>query len=590
MKAIISLLPLIAGIALSASASDKIAPDAPKSGNQSVHVIVQFTTTPTQRHWDKVAQHGGTVVEDLSLVKALHASMTPAQLRGLASDPEVAHISLDHSLSGMLNNAAPAVNAPYAWAQGLDGSGVAVAVIDSGIQDTADRGTVAPTAAHPVLALLASIIGSPDLNVPNTVKARVVYSQTWVNDGYGALDMYGHGTHVAGIVAGDGSRSTGSQYTKTFKGIAPDANLVNLRVLDSTGMGTDSGVISAINTAIQLKSQYNIRVINLSVGRPVYESYTVDPLCQAVEAAYKAGIVVVVAAGNDGRDNSLGTDGYGTITAPGNDPYVITVGAMKSMGTPTRTDDLIATYSSKGPTSIDHIVKPDIVAPGNRQVSLLGWGASLTSTYSQNVVPLGYYYSTAISGNSPWYYTMSGTSMSTPVVSGAVALLLQAQPSLTPDQVKARLMLTAYKTFPTTSSYTDPSTGITYTDQYDVFTIGAGYLDIQAALTSTAVSTGVAESPTAEYDPTTNSVYFVQNSSALWGSSAMWGASNVWGNNVFVGSQSAMWGSAALWGSSAMWGASTTQGFSAMWGSSAMWGASTSDDTESVDILINGDN
>src|SRR5208282_1418967 len=125
-----------------------------------------------------------------------------------------------------------------------------------------------------------------------------------------------------------------------------------------------------IQTAIQLKATYNIRVINLSLGRPVFESYTVDPLCQAVEAAYKAGIVVVVAAGNDGRDNSEGTNGYATITAPGNDPYVITVGAMKSMGTPTRADDLIATYSSKGPTAIDHIVKPDIVAPGNLQVSL----------------------------------------------------------------------------------------------------------------------------------------------------------------------------------------------------------------------------
>src|SRR5580704_9865832 len=91
-----------------------------------------------------------------------------------------------------------------------------------------------------------------------------------------------------------------------------------------------------------------------------------DPLCQAVEAAWKAGIVVVVAAGNDGRDNSQGTNGYGTITAPGNDPYVITVGAMNTMGTPDRSDDVMTTYSSRGPTAIDHIVKPDIVAPGNK--------------------------------------------------------------------------------------------------------------------------------------------------------------------------------------------------------------------------------
>ena len=140
--------------------------------------------------------------------------------------------------------------------------------------------------------------------------------------------------------------------------MAPGANLINLRVLDATGTGSDSNVIAAIGTAIQLKSRYNIRVINLSLGRPVSESYTLDPLCQAAEAAWNAGIVVVVAAGNDGRDNSAGTNGYGTITAPGNDPYVITVGAMKTESTYSRTDDLIATYSSKGPTQVDHIVKP----------------------------------------------------------------------------------------------------------------------------------------------------------------------------------------------------------------------------------------
>src|SRR5579885_3063506 len=107
------------------------------------------------------------------------------------------------------------------------------------------------------------------------------------------------------------------------------------------------------------------------MGRPVFESYTQDPLCQAAEQAWKAGIVVVVAAGNSGRDNSRGTNGYATIQAPGNDPYVIAVGAMKTLGTASRNDDLIASYSSKGPTLIDHIVKPDLVAPGNHINSAL---------------------------------------------------------------------------------------------------------------------------------------------------------------------------------------------------------------------------
>src|SRR5207247_7852226 len=120
----------------------------------------------------------------------------------------------------------------------------------------------------------------------------------------------------------------------TFKGGEPNVNLVNLRVLDQNGAGQESDVISAIERAISLKSVYNIRVINLSLGRPVFESYTLDPLCQAVEAAWRAGIVVAVAAGNFGRDDSMHTHGYGTIASPGNDPYVITVGAMKANGNP----------------------------------------------------------------------------------------------------------------------------------------------------------------------------------------------------------------------------------------------------------------
>ena len=289
--------------------------------------------------------------------------------------------------------------------------------------------------------------------------SRVVYQQSFVPGNSSTSDQYGHGTHVAGLIAGDGSGSTGPFYNKTFKGIAPGANIVNLRVLDANGASTDSVVIAAINQAISLKSKYNIRVINLSLGRAVYESYKLDPLCQAVEKAlaWKNGIVVVVAAGNNGRYQP--TNGYATITSPGNDPYVITVGAMKPMGTPTRTDDLIASYSSKGPTAIDAVAKPDLVAPGNLLVSLEAPGSTLYNQLPGDRVPYNYYVNGGSTAPSSSYFTLSGTSMAaTGVVSGAVADLLQKSPRLTPDQVKARLMKTAYKTFPTSSSTTDPTT------------------------------------------------------------------------------------------------------------------------------------
>jgi serine protease AprX len=200
-------------------------------------------------------------------------------------------------------------------------------------------------------------------------------------------------------------------------------------------------VIAAIDRAIQLKSTYHIRIINLSLGRRVFESFRTDPLCKAVERAWRAGIFVAVAAGNMGRDRSLGTDGYATIASPGNDPYVMTVGAYNARGTTTRADDQLTTFSSKGPTMVDHVVKPDILAPGNFVVSTRS-PTSLLATYTSTLVSTSEYKLSG-SGTSADYLRLSGTSMATPMVSAAAALMLQANPALTPDQVKARMMRTA---------------------------------------------------------------------------------------------------------------------------------------------------
>jgi serine protease AprX len=418
---------------LAFAGSPKISKDLEGIGpSQQIDVIVQFNRAPTGEQLQRVLALGGTLKQQHGLIKGAAYSISVSALADLAADPNVAYISPDRPVtstasgddSTTLDYYLPALNAQYASSLGYDGSGIGVAVIDSGITDI------------------------PDLHGHDY---RVIYAQDFTGSN-ATVDQYAHGTHVAGIIGGNGKNSTGSNYSYTIRGLAPNVNLINLRVLDANGAGSDSAVIEAIETAINLKSKYNIRVINLSLGRAVFESYQQDPLCQAVEQAYHAGIVVVVAAGNGGRDNSHGTNGYGTITAPGNDPYVITVGAMKTMGTPSRADDLIATYSSKGPTLFDHVVKPDLVAPGNRIVSLYTAGLTLPKNYPGNASPYSLYQVNGNSTASSTYYRLSGTSMAAPMVSGTVALMLQQNPGLTPDQVKARLMKTASKTFPTYSS------------------------------------------------------------------------------------------------------------------------------------------
>jgi serine protease AprX len=402
-------------IASSVSASEKIAKDLLLTdSDEPIQVIVRYRSVPQAEHEERAARRQATIVKHLDGIRSSVYRIAPAQIEELAADPDVEYVSPDRLIHPSMDIAAPTVLADVAQKYGYTGAGVGVAVIDSGVSDP------------------------PDLS------GRIVYRESLLSAKVD--EQYGHGTHVAGAIAGSGKDSKGR-----YKGIAPSANIVAFRVLDDNGSGRDSDVIAAIDKAIALKTRYNIRVINLSLGRPVMESHTRDPLCQAVEKAWKSGIVVVVAAGNYGRDNSQSTGGYGTITSPGNDPYVITVGAMKNLGTPSRSDDQIATYSSKGPTLIDHVVKPDIVAPGNRVVGVSTKGDSvLEKSYPSNRV-----------GSA--YFVMSGTSMATPVVSGAVALLLQKEPGLTPDQVKARLMKSATKTFPQYSTTMDSLTGQVFT-------------------------------------------------------------------------------------------------------------------------------
>ena len=439
----------------------KIAADLNVNSTAStVDVIVQFNGAADQKAIDKVLKVGAKLKKKYSMQRFAAFSLPPGQLKKLEADPAVRYISPDRRVRPSLEFATPAIGANLANQYGWTGQNVGVAVIDSGISDGAD--------------------------FKESGTSRLIYSESLVPGDSSTDDAFGHGTHVAGIIAGNASNSKTMDSFRRFQGVAPAAKLINLRVLDGNGAARDSDVITAIERAIALKDTYNIRVINMSLGRPVFESWTSDPLCQAVQSAWSAGIVVVTSAGNHGRLNTSNNHGYGTITSPGNSPYVITVGAMSDAQSPWRGDDRITTYSSKGPSGIDHVLKPDLVAPGNRIISVKATGSKLSTDYAENNVATSYYRWNP--GSTPSaYMKLSGTSMAAPMVAGAVALLLQKTPSLTPDTVKARLMKTATKAFPGPTVVTDATTGTVYTSYHNVLTVGAGYIDIVAALNSTDI-------------------------------------------------------------------------------------------------------
>jgi serine protease AprX len=318
---------------------------------------------------------------------------------------------------------------------GMTGAGIGIAILDSGVAAWHDDLTNGSTRLYPY------------------GNQRVSAFVDFVNGRSQPYDDEGHGTPVAGIVAGNGYDSNGHN-----AGAAPDASLISLKVLDAQGGGTISNIIAALGWVLANRVRYNIRVVNMSVGATIKESYVTDPLTLAAKRVVDAGVVVVGAAGNGGT-NAEGQIQYGGITAPGNAPWVLTVGASSTNGTPDRGDDLVASFSSRGPSYIDYAAKPDLLAPGHGTVSLADPLSAFYTTKAPSL--LGGSLSTAFKP----YLALSGTSMAAPVVAGTVALMLQANPSLTPNGVKAILQYTAQE----------------YRG-YDALTEGAGFLNTVGAV------------------------------------------------------------------------------------------------------------
>ena len=359
------------------------------SRNHKIPVIIQVTPDRELRACigSTTKAAGCKAGHELHIINSFTAKVSSGTLKKLTREKSVIRIWHDRPVKTVLDVASPAVEAPIVWEHGITGKGIGVAVIDTGI--------------YP----------HPDLS------GRITGFTDFVGNKTAAYDDNGHGTHVAGDIASDGSRSN-----SLYRGPAPGANLIGVKVLDANGSGSLSTVIKGIQWCIENKASYGIRVINLSLGSTASQGYSDDPVCQAVESAWNAGIVVCAAAGNEGPDP-------GTISSPGIDPMVITVGATDDKNSLNFDDYTVADYSSRGPTA-DHITKPDLLCPGTNIISLRSPGSTLDKQ-NPNARVLNDYIS------------LSGTSMAAPVCAGIVALILEADGSLAPDEVKSKLMHSA---------------------------------------------------------------------------------------------------------------------------------------------------
>jgi serine protease AprX len=438
-------------------------------------------------------------------------------IRELAGADEIFDLHFDRPIQGANYRTSLTVGARAVQRLlGLTGAGVGVAVIDSGVTSWHDDLTNRSATVYPY------------------GNQRVSAFVDFVNGGTTPYDDNGHGTHVAGTILGNGYDSRGQK-----AGMAPDASLVALKVLDAKGGGTIANIIAALDWVLQNHTAYNIRVVNMSVGAPVTESYWTDPLTLAAKRVVDAGVTVVAAAGNFGK-NASGQLQYGGISSPGNAPWVLTVGASSTNGTPFRSDDTMGSYSSRGPTYVDWAAKPDLVAPGTGTVSLASANSTLYNNDAQFLVP------GIISTSTTPYLTLSGTSMAAPVVSGTIALMLQANPNLTPNAIKAILEYTAEQ---------NPN--------YNPLTEGAGFLN---SLGAVRLARFFATAQPGATIPT----------------QAMWSKHIIWGNHMV--SSGVITPTANAWAPDTTWGSDgTATGQNIVWGMSAagdnvVWGMSRAGD------------
>ena len=371
------------------------------AASRLVQVIVHERAPRTDAAEDLIHAIGGRVTRPLPLIGGFAAEVPASRIAGLAAAEAVADLAVDGRIrmAGTVTDLWDDLEPNLAWRKtirlnavpdGIDGTGVTVALIDTGVARVEDLG--------------------------NRVVARIDFTPGGNGD-----DAYGHGTHMAGVIAGNGAASGGK-----WRGVAPGAKLVSIKVAGADGSTDVSVVIAALQWVVTHRAEYGIKVLNLSFGTDGVQPYALDPLDAAVERAWAAGITVVVSAGNRGP-------GSGTINKPADDPYVITVGAVDVKRTLDRTDDEIAPFSSRGPTP-DGFEKPELVAPGTTIVAARDAGSTIDGLHPDAVLDNAYLKGT-------------GTSQAGAIVTGIAAMMYQANPTLRPNNVKAIMMGATFRSY-----------------------------------------------------------------------------------------------------------------------------------------------
>jgi serine protease AprX len=539
---------------------DKLLQEASSSGSPR-RVIIRTRPEGTDRV-KKRLPHRRSGPAEHKLISALSADMDAKEIAALANDPDVLSVSSDADVTGTAATssaaqAAASVNLNQTGTMSglkkllgiqdwFNGSSVTVAVIDSGIQNSIDFD--------------GRIVGSYDFTVGNSVVATA------------PIDEYGHGTHIAGLIGSSGASSGGK-----YAGVVAGVKLLSLKVLDKKGSGRTSSVIRALEFAVANKDRFGIRIVNLSLGHPIFESAASDPLVQAVEAAVRSGLIVVTAAGNFGTNPETGLVGYAGIASPGNAPSAITVGASNAGNTVGRGDDRVAPYSSRGPSWYDGMAKPDVVAPGANLLSNRVEGSTLAKDYP----------SLLVTDNTARLLRLNGSSMAAGVVSGLAAAMLEANnyggylrwqylpttrrpasypgvPTLTANAVKAMLQYSA--------------TPLRNADgqMYDALTQGSGEVNGYGVLTLAG---------SADTTKPTGSFWM----------SMQWPTETTFGGVIEQWSETLTWGTRLMRGSSLIDINQTAYAKNIVWGTGEMgnivWGtAALGDDNIVWGTLFGGDN